>query len=103
MGSPQTLSEADRRIVAAWAAQAACLAAPDRADAVSAEIRWQLDHLPTEVGVALRTLPPVGQNASGPLGPGLLATGRVGEIVHEVQTSLGASGCGDRTDGHSRR
>lgn len=73
---------------AAYAARAAGLAVPERKDATSTEIRWQLDQMPPAVRVALRQLPPVGQNASGPLGPGLLAHGLLGEIVNVLQTSL---------------
>jgi len=74
---------------AAYAAKAAGLAAPDRADAVSEEIRWQLDHMSAAVRDALRLLPPVGENASGPLGPGLLASGLLGQ---DHRRSPGAPG-----------
>ena len=60
---------------AAYAAKAAGLAAPDRPEAVSEEIRWQIDRMSAAARAALRELPPVGENASGPLGPGLLASG----------------------------
>src|ERR671938_2055783 len=58
---------------AAYAAKAAGLAAPDRPEAVSEEISWQLGHMSAAVIAALQKLPPVGENSSGPLGPGLLA------------------------------
>ena len=73
---------------AAYAARAAGLADPDRPEAVEEEICWQLEHMSAEVRDALRTLPPVGQDPSGPLGPGLLASGQVGAIIRELQTSL---------------
>jgi hypothetical protein len=73
---------------AAYAAKAAGLAAPNRAEAVEDEIRWQLEHLSAEARAALRTLPPVGQNAAGPLGPGLLASGQLGAIIRELQDRL---------------
>jgi hypothetical protein len=73
---------------AAYAAKAAGLAAPDRADAVSEEIRWQLSHMSAETRAALRLLPPVGENAAGPLGPGLLASGLLGTIIHDLQAGL---------------
>ncbi len=73
---------------AAYAAKAAGLAAPDPLAAVSEEIRWQLDHMSAAARAALRLLPPVGENASGPLGPGLLASGQLGAIVRELQASL---------------
>ncbi|MGB3828125.1 MAG: putative immunity protein, partial [Ornithinimicrobium sp.] len=73
---------------AAYAAKAAGLAAPERPGAVGEEIHWQLDHMPPRVVVALRSLPPVGENASGPLGPGLLATGLLGTIVADLQAGI---------------
>ena len=76
---------------AAYAARAAGLAAPDRADAVSEEVRWQLDHMSTAVRAALRLLPPVGENSAGPLGPGLLASGSLGAIIGDLQARLADS------------
>jgi hypothetical protein len=73
---------------AAYAAKAAGLAAPDRPDAVSDEIRWQLGNMSAAAGAALRRLPPVGENSSGPLGPGLLASGLLGTIVRDLQAGL---------------
>ena len=73
---------------AAYAANAAGLADPDRPEAVKDEIRWQLEHMSAELRAALRALPPVGQNSSGPLGPGLLASGRLGTIIRDLQTGL---------------
>lgn len=74
---------------AAYAARAAGLANPERPDAVTDEIRWQLDHMTAEVRAALSMLPPVGENRSGPLGPGLLASGELGAIIRELQAGLG--------------
>jgi hypothetical protein len=82
---------------AAYAAKAACLAAPDGADAASEEIRWQLDHISAAARVALRPLPPVGENASGPLGLGLLAPGLLGRIIRDLQAGLMGSGCAPAT------
>ena len=73
---------------AAYAAKATGLAAPDRPDAVGEEIRWQLSHMSVTALAALRLLPPVGENSSGPLGPGLLASGLLGTIVRELQGGL---------------
>jgi len=73
---------------AAYAAQAAGLAAPGQADAVSKEIRWQLDHLPATARAALRRLPPVGEDAAGPLGPGLLSSGLLGTIIGDIQARV---------------
>jgi hypothetical protein len=73
---------------AAYAAKAAGLAAPDRPEAVSEEIRWQLGRMSAAARAALRQLPPVGENRAGPLGPGLLASGVLGTIIRELQASL---------------
>jgi hypothetical protein len=76
---------------AAYAAKAAGLAAPDRPEAVSEEIGWQLGRTSAAARAALRQLPPVGENASGPLGPGLLASGLLGTIIRDLQASLADS------------
>jgi hypothetical protein len=73
---------------AAYAANAAGLADPDRPEAVKDEIRWQLEHMSAELRAALRALPPIGQNSSGPLGPGLLASGRLGTIIRDLQAGI---------------
>lgn len=73
---------------AAYAVKAAGLAAPDPRAAVRDEILWQLTHMTAEVRAALRTLPPIGENRSGPLGPGLLASGQLGTIVRDLQAGL---------------
>jgi hypothetical protein len=72
---------------AAYAALAVGRAAA-RPEAVGEEVRWQLAHMTADVGAALRTLPPVGRDAAGPLGPGLLASGELGSIIREVQERL---------------
>jgi hypothetical protein len=73
---------------AAYAAKAAGLAAPDQPKAVGEEISWQLGQMSPAVKVALRRLPPVGRNSSGPLGPGLLASGLLGTITRDLQAGL---------------
>jgi hypothetical protein len=73
---------------AAYAVKAASLAAPGRPEVVNDEIRWQLHHMTAEVRAALRGLPPVGENSSGPLGPGLLASGQLGTIISDLQAGL---------------
>ena len=80
---------------AAYAAQARGLAEPDRPQAVADEVRWQLDNMSPEVRTALRALPPVGEDASGPLGPGLLASGQLGTIIRDLQAHLREAGSGD--------
>ena len=73
---------------AEYAAKAAGLVAPNDPDATIVEIRWQLRHLTTEVRAALRALPPVGEDRSGPLGPGLLATGELRAIIQKLQHGI---------------
>jgi hypothetical protein len=76
---------------AAYAAKAVGLAAPERPEAVSEEVGWQVDRMSAAVRVALAQLSPVGENRSGPLGPGLLASGVLGAIIRDLQASLVAS------------
>jgi hypothetical protein len=73
---------------AAYAAKAAGLAVPERPEAVSNEIWWQLGRISAPARAALRQLPPVGENSAGPLGPGLLASGLLGTIVRDLQATL---------------
>jgi immunity protein 5 of polymorphic toxin system len=73
---------------ATYAVKAARLAAPDRPDLVDDEIRWQLMHMTPAVRAALRSLPPVGENSAGPLGPGLLSSGQLGTIIRKLQAGL---------------
>ncbi|PPI18812.1 hypothetical protein C5D34_13525 [Rathayibacter sp. AY1B1] len=56
-----------------------------------AEIRWQLGHMSGQVRAALRTLPLLGEDPSGPLGPGLLTSGVLGSSIRAVQAALGAA------------
>lgn len=73
---------------AAYAAKAAGLGAPDRPEAVGEEIQWQLSHMSPATRSALRQLPPVGENRSGPLGQGRLASGLLGAIIRDLQAGL---------------
>ena len=73
---------------AAYAAKAAGLGAPEQDVALAREIRWQLIHMSAPVVSALRKLPPLGENSSGPLGPGLLASGLQGTIIRALQAGL---------------
>ncbi len=73
---------------AAYAVKAAALAAPEWQSAVEDEIDWQMAQLSPELRIALRSLPPLGESRSGPLGPGLLASGQVGEIIRQIQQRL---------------
>ncbi len=60
---------------------------------VSEEIRWQVGRASPQVRAALASLPPAGENRAGPLGPGLLTSGRLGEVLRELQAAL-ARGAG---------
>lgn len=73
---------------AAYAVKAASLAAPDQPKGAVGEIRWQLAHMGLDVRVALRSLPPVCEDRSGPLGPGLLASGQMGKIISQLQAVI---------------
>jgi Imm-5 like putative immunity protein len=73
---------------AAFAAKATGLATPDRPEIVCDEIKWQLSNLSAAARVALRQLPRVGEDRSGPLGPGLLSSGVLGAIVRDLQDRL---------------
>ncbi|MCR6491978.1 hypothetical protein [Cellulomonas sp. P24] len=69
MGTPQTLSEADPRRIAASSADCA-------------------ERVLGAFDAALRSLPPVGENASDPLGPGLLASGPGLTIIRELHARM---------------
>ena len=73
---------------AAYTAKAAGLAARDEPDALHAEIRWQLARLSPEARIALRTLPLLGEDSAGPLGPGLLTRGIRASTIRHIQASL---------------
>ena len=81
---------------AAYAASAVGLASPHRPEAVGDEIAWQLEHLSPEVRATLRALPPVGEDPSGPLGPGLLASGQLGTIIASLQAGLAEAATDER-------
>jgi hypothetical protein len=71
---------------AAYAAKAAGLVAPPGGS--GDEIAWQLEHMSESVRTALRQLPLLGTDASGPLGAGLLASGALGENIRLIQAAL---------------
>lgn len=76
---------------AAYAVKAISLSDPD---AVNGEIRWQSDHLTRCQRDALQLLPPLGADASGPLGNGLLSRGVLGEAIRELQQRIGHADSG---------
>ncbi|MGV3490714.1 MAG: putative immunity protein [Devosia sp.] len=73
---------------AGYAARAVGLAAPDDPDAGTDEVRWQLAHMSAEVRAALRTLPLIGTDRAGPLGPGLLTSGELGTLIRLLQAGI---------------
>ena len=74
---------------AGYAVKAAMLAQPDDADVFAREIGWQLEQMSRDVQRALSELPLLGADRSGPLGPGLLASGQVGAAIRALQARLG--------------
>ena len=77
---------------AAYAAKAASLAAPNDPGALNEEIRWQLAAMTDQTRAALKLLPPLGTHRSGPLGPGLLASGVLGTVIRQIQAELDDGG-----------
>lgn len=75
---------------AAYAARAVQLAAADRPDAAAEEIGWQLAAVAADARAALRRLPPLGADAAGPLGSGLLARGDLAAHIRQIQAALSA-------------
>lgn len=74
---------------AAYAVKAVSLAEPDRPELVADEIDWQLERLDEHQRTALRQLPHLGRDSSGPLGTGLLTNGILGSTIRELQARLG--------------
>lgn len=73
---------------AAYAARAARLAPSGSDDAAEDELAWQLQRITPDVASALRLLPRLGDDSAGPLGPGLLARGDLGEHIRRIQAAL---------------
>jgi hypothetical protein len=73
---------------AGYAVKAVSLANPDAPPLIQEEVRWQIAQLNESERGALRLLPPLGADTSGPLGPGLLTQGVVGEAIRELQSQL---------------
>ncbi|WP_182359845.1 putative immunity protein [Tomitella gaofuii] len=74
---------------AAYAAKAVSLAHPDRPEAVQEEVRWQVANLTDREREALRRLPSLGADSSGPLGEGLLSRGVLGSVIRQIQADIG--------------
>lgn len=73
---------------AAYAAKAASLNAADSESGRRDEVRLQLGHMTSDVRSALARLPLLGEDSSGPLGKGLLASGVLAETIREIQAEL---------------
>ena len=52
------------------------------------KLRWQIGHMSAEVRSALRRLPVLGTDQSGPLGSGLLASGGLAVTIRALQASV---------------
>ena len=52
------------------------------------ELHWQIGHMSAEVRRALRRLPVLGTDSSGPLGSGLLASGGLAVTIRALQASV---------------
>ena len=77
---------------AAYSVKAVALANPDDPESADREIDWQLAQLTDAERMALRQLPPLGADASGPLGPGLLTSGVLGTTIRRIQEQIGSTG-----------
>jgi hypothetical protein len=74
---------------AGYAAKASTLDAACDDDAVTrSEAHRQVAEMPDAVAHVLSLLPALGENRSGPLGPGRLSLGHVGEAIREIQRLL---------------
>ncbi|MFI8778093.1 putative immunity protein [Brachybacterium paraconglomeratum] len=74
---------------AGYAGKAAVLAADgDGAEVIDAEARHQVNAMSTAVADAIRRLPALGTNRSGPLAAGRLSSGHVGATIRAIETLL---------------
>lgn len=74
---------------AGYAAKASSLAAGRGDDAVTAsEARRQVATMTDAVAGALSSLPALGEDRAGPLGPGRLSGGHVGDAIRAIQAQL---------------
>lgn len=74
---------------AAYAVKAVSI---DRPGDVDVELEWQVARMSPDVRATLRRLPPVGEDAAGPLvAGGLLARGILGSTIRTLQTRIVAA------------
>lgn len=76
---------------AAYAVKAVSLSEATRPEAAREEVAWQLARLSLQQRAALRKLPVLGEDRAGPLGPGLLTRGILGDVIREIQREVGGS------------
>ncbi|WP_295124703.1 putative immunity protein [uncultured Leifsonia sp.] len=76
---------------AAYAARAASLAVPGDPHVLDDEVNWQLERMSPDVRAALGRIPRLGEDRSGPLGPGLLASGVLATVIRTLQEAVGRS------------
>ncbi len=74
---------------AGYAAKASTLAAAcDGDDVTRSEALRQVAAMSDDVARALCSLPALGENGAGPLGPGRLSSGHVGQTIRAIQAEL---------------
>ena len=74
---------------AGYAAQAKVLAeASDDTDAVQSAVMRYVDAMDAPIAAALSSLPALSEDRAGPLGPGLLSRGQVGQAIRTIQAHL---------------
>lgn len=73
---------------AGYAAKARALLAGSDSEASAAVARRQVATMPAPVARALASLPPLGTDRAGPLGPGRLSGGLVGAAIRAIQDDV---------------
>lgn len=73
---------------AAYATKAVSLANANQPEMIEEEIRWQIAQLSERERSALRLLPQLGIDPSGPLGVGLLSRGLLGSTIRSIQAKI---------------
>jgi len=73
---------------AAYAVKALALAHPSRSLVIQDEVARQLQNLSEDARRALRRLPELGTESTGPLAEGLLSRGVLGEAIRQIQAAL---------------
>ncbi|MGJ0120479.1 putative immunity protein [Williamsia sp. MIQD14] len=76
---------------AAYAVKAVSLANPGVTESVADEIAWQVAQCTLSEQAILRQLPPVSTESGGPLGPGLMTRGILGDTIREIQGRIGSA------------